>query len=292
MTTAAFALVLSSAVMHATWNFLLKTSTHKTIFFWGMSAVGLLFVLVPGVALAVIDGFGWQTLGYALGTAALHSVYGIALTRGYSIGDLSSVYPVSRGMGPALVPILAVIFLGESVSVQAAVGIALVVAGIYAIHIDQRLLRDLSHPLRALAAPATRTALLAGAMIALYSIWDKSGLDHGLNPWTLNAFAFGAYVLVLTPFVGAVSGGEVVADEWRAQWRRIVACGLLAPGGYLLVLYALKTTEVAYVAPTREVGIVLGAAMGVFLLGEGYGLSRIWGSLLVVAGVVTIALAP
>lgn len=292
MTTAAFGLVLASAVMHATWNLLLKRSTHKVVFFWGMSGVAITILFVPAIVFAVTDGFGWETLGYALGTATLHSFYGLALVRGYSIGDLSSVYPVSRGMGPALVPVLAVIFLGESVSAQAAVGIALVVAGIFSIQIDSRLLSDFSHPFRALTTPAMRIAIFTGLMIASYTIWDKAGLDHGLNPVTLNAFSLGAYFLILTPAVGAVSGGEVVQNEWRTQWRSIIAAGVLAPAGYLMVLIALQTTRVSYIAPSREVGIVLGTAMGVLLLGEGYGLSRIWGSLLIVAGVITIAVAP
>jgi drug/metabolite transporter (DMT)-like permease len=292
MTTAAFGLVLVSAVMHATWNFLLKSSTHKIIFFWGMSGVGLVILLVPAIIFAIVDGFGWEQLMYGLGTAVLHSAYGVLLTRSYTIGDLSSAYPVSRGMGPALVPILAVIFLGEHISTEAVAGIALVVAGIYTIHIDQRFLRDFSHPIRALTAPATRVAFATGLMIACYTIWDKSGLDHNLHPVTLSAFSLGAYCLILTPAVGAMAGGEVVKDEWRTQWRNIIAAGLLAPTGYLLVLIALETTRVSYIAPTREVGIVLGAALGVLMLGEGYGLSRIWGSLLVVAGVITIAVAP
>jgi uncharacterized membrane protein len=129
-------------------------------------------------------------------------------------------------------------------------------------------------------------------MIACYTIWDKAGLDHGLHPVTLSAFSLGAYCLILTPAVGALAGGEVVQNEWRSQWRTIIAAGILAPAGYLLVLIALQTTRVSYIAPSREVGIVLGTALGVLLLGEGYGLSRIWGSLLVVAGVITIAVAP
>ncbi|MEK7247098.1 MAG: hypothetical protein AAB092_01355, partial [Chloroflexota bacterium] len=95
MTTAAFGLVLASALMHATWNFLLKRSTHKVIFFWGMSAVGLAGLLIPAIVFAIVDGFSWELLGYGMGTAALHSVYGVLLTRGYSVGDLSSVYPIS-----------------------------------------------------------------------------------------------------------------------------------------------------------------------------------------------------
>jgi len=88
------------------------------------------------------------------------------------------------------------------------------------------------------------------------------------------------------------AGAAALNCEWRRDWPRIVAAGILAPVGYLLVLVALTTTRVSYVAPSREIGIVLGTAMGVLLLGEGYGLSRIWGSAFVVAGVIVIALAP
>jgi uncharacterized membrane protein len=65
-----------------------------------------------------------------------------------------------------------------------------------------------------------------------------------------------------------------------------------APLGYTLVLIALTTSRVSYIAPAREVGIVLGAALGVILLGEGYGLTRIWGAALIVAGCLTLGLAP
>jgi uncharacterized membrane protein len=249
-------------------------------------------VLLPAIVFAIVDGFSREQLLYGLGTAGLHSFYAVFLTRSYTEGDLSSVYPVSRGVGPALVPVLAVVLLNESISTGAVIGIVLVVMGIYTIHIDARLIRDLSHPIRALAAPGTRIAFLTGLVIALYSIWDKAGIDHGLHPMILNAFSIGSYFLILTPFVGASGGGGVVPTEVRSQWRRIVTAGILAPSGYLLVLIALESTRVSYIAPTREVGIVLGAAMGVLLLGEGYGLSRIWGAMLVVLGVAVIGLSP
>lgn len=292
MTTAALALVLVSAVFHATWNFLVKQSTHKVIFFWAMATVGLIALAVPTVVFAVAGGFGWTQLGYCALTVTFHSMYAITLTRGYYVGDLSSFYPVSRGMGPAFVPILAVIIFNETVSSIAVFGIVLVVIGIYAIHIDQRFIRDLSHPLKALAAPGTRIALLTGLIICGYSIGDKAGLDHGVHPITLlGASIVGNFVGLLPAILWANDRGSL-RDEWRSQKKQIVAAGILAPLGYALVLIALRTSQVSYIAPAREVGIVLGTAMGVLLLGEGYGLTRIWGSGLVVAGVITLAVAP
>ena len=291
MTTAALALVLASACMHATWNYLVKRSSDKSLFFWAMAAVGLIGLAVPGVAFAVFDGFTWTMLGFALISVCFHASYAVTLTRSYRLGDLSSVYPISRGMGPALVPVLAVLLLGESISAVAVIGIVLVVAGIYATHIDSRFLRDFSHPLRALAAPGTRIAFLTGVIIAAYTISDKVALNHDLNPVSLSTFDTFGNVLGLLPAL-ATAGAAALNCEWRRDWPRIVAAGILAPVGYLLVLVALTTTRVSYVAPSREIGIVLGTAMGVLLLGEGYGLSRIWGSAFVVAGVIVIALAP
>jgi drug/metabolite transporter (DMT)-like permease len=291
MTSAALALVLTSAVMHASWNFLVKRSRDKVLFFWAMATVGWMLLIIPGILWAVFDGFTLTMLGLACISVLLHGSYAIALTASYRHGDLSSVYPISRGMGPALVPLLAVVILGESVSAVAVVGIVLVVLGIYAIHIDQRFLRDLSHPLKMLAQPGTRLAFLTGFFIAAYTISDKAAIDHDLNPVTLSAFDMSGNVLALLPAV-AMAGFAELRQEWRLDAKRIVSSGILAPAGYLLVLIALTTTRVSYIAPSREVGIVIGTAMGVLLLHEGFGLSRIWGSALVVAGVITIAIAP
>jgi drug/metabolite transporter (DMT)-like permease len=291
VTTLAFALVLSSAFMHATWNFLLKRSHNKQVFFWCICAVGLVLIIIPAVVFAVLDGITWQLAVYGLGTMSLHGIYATAITRGYHLGDLSTFYPVSRGMGPALVPILAIMLLGEHVSVMGGVGIAVVLLGIYVIHIDSRIWRDLSHPARTILGPSTRLALLTGLVIASYTLWDKNAVDHDVSPMTLNGFSMMGNFLALTPVVLA-AGATAVRDEWSRHSRSIVAAGVLAPLGYALVLFAMTTSRVSYITPVREVGIVIGTLLGVWVLGEGYGWNRVAGSVLIVAGVITIALAP
>ncbi len=290
MTTAAFLLVFGSAFRHASWNFLLKRSDDKTAFLWSFGVIAFAAFLIPAIVFTAIEGIGPRGLLFGAVSALLHGVYGLALTRGYQLGDLSAVYPISRGMGPALVPLAAVLLLDERVSVAAGFGIALVVAGVYAINIEAGGLGDLVRPLRALNRPATRVALLTGALIASYSLWDKTALDH-LSPLTLNQFAMAGHVLVLSPLALRASAGPV-RSEWRQRRGSILAAGLLAPLAYVLVLAALTTSRISYVAPTREVGIVLGALLGVMLLGEGYGRWRIAGAVTIVAGVLTLGLAP
>lgn len=290
MTSAAFALVLGSALCHASWNFLLKRSGHKIAFLWSFGAIAFALFLFPALIYAARDGLGSEWLLFGVGTAFLHGMYGLALTRGYQMGDLSSVYPIARGMGPALVPLLAIIILDESVSVVAGLGIALVVFGIYTLNLESFSPNDLAQPLRALNRPAGRVAVLTGTLIAAYTLWDKAALDH-LPAVTLNQFAMGGHVLVLFPAV-LLDRVRPLAVEWEERRWSILLAGLLAPLAYVLVLAALTSGRVSYIAPAREVGVVIGALLGVVFLGEGYGRWRISGSLLIVAGALTLGLAP
>lgn len=290
MTAVALLLVLGSAVCHASWNFLLKRSDHKVAFLGSAGVIGALTLLGPAIVVAAVNGVG--SAGIALGcvTALLHGVYGLSLSRGYRLGDLSSVYPVSRGVGLALIPLAAALLLDEEVSAAAVLGIVMIASGVYALHLEPHAVRDLAAPLRALNRPAGRTALLTGALIATYSLWDKNALDE-LSPVVLNQFAMTGHALITTAVAWRQNPHDV-RHEWHSRWRSIVVAGVLIQLAYLLVLAALETSRVSYIAPSREVGIVFGAALGVVFLGEGLGLWRVWTSLLIVAGVVVLAVAP
>jgi len=290
MTGIALLLVLASALCHASWNFLLKRSEHKVAFLGSAGVVAAFTLLVPAVAIAALNGLGKAGIALGCVTACLHGVYGLSLARGYRLGDLSSVYPVSRGVGLALIPVAAALLLDESISALAVLGIAMITAGVYLLHIEPHALRDLAAPIRALNGPAGRTALLTGGLIATYSLWDKNALDE-LSPVVLNQFAMTGHALITTS-VALRRAPHEVHREWQTRGLSIVAAGVLIQLAYLLVLAALETSRVSYVAPSREVGIVVGAALGVVFLGEGFGLWRVWASLGIVAGVVVLAVAP
>jgi drug/metabolite transporter (DMT)-like permease len=290
MTSVALLLVLASAVCHASWNFLLKQSGHKVAFLTCAGAVGASLFFIPAVIATVVEGIGWKGVALGCVTGLLHGLYGLSLARGYRLGDLSAVYPVSRGTGLALVAVLAAILLDESISPLAVVGIILVAVGVFAIHLEPHNLRDLLAPVRALSAEAGRAALLTGGLIAAYSLWDKNALDK-VSPLTLNQFAMVGHFLVLAP-LAMLDGGQNLRSELRLHRRNIVAAGVLIALAYSLVLAALTTSKVSYIAPSREIGIVFGTVLGAVLLGEGYGTARIWAAMLIVTGVITLALAP
>jgi drug/metabolite transporter (DMT)-like permease len=164
------------------------------------------------------------------------------------------------------------------------------VVGIYVLHVESWAPRDLLQPLSALRRPATRVALLTGCFVTAYSLWDKEALDH-VSPLVLGQFSLLGYIFMLPPLAFAERAAPLRA-EWRERRWPVLIAGVCAPLAYVLVLVALTTSKVSYVAPVREVGIVLGAIAGVLFLGEGFGASRIGGSALIVAGVLTIGIAP
>ena len=290
MTTAAFVLVIGSAFMHATWNLLLKLSPDKTTFVWAFSAVQFVVFFIPAIIVASVTGVPWQGVMFGLVSAVIHGCYGWGLSRSYELGDLSSAYPAARGVGVMLIPIFGVLILNESISAMAAAGIGLVIAGIFVVQTDLHTARGLLEPVRQLIRPSSRIALFTGVLIATYSVWDKASLDH-LNPIVLLQFTSCGYLLILAPMALA-NRGKRLRHEWSDNRVAIISAGILSPAAYLLVLFALTTSQVSYIGPSREVGIVLGAMLGVFFLKEGFGVSRIGGSVLVVSGVVLLGLAP
>lgn len=290
MTTGAFLLVLLSAVFHASWNFLTKQSQDNAAFLWCAILVSFALYLPAALFFALRDDLEPLAILFGAGAALLHGAYGLALVRGYTVGDLSAVYPVARGTGPALVAVFAVLLLGERVSPMAAGGIALVVLGIYAISYGDVGLGGLLRPQHLLRRKETRWAFLMGLFIAGYSLWDKAALDH-LPPVTLNQAAMVGHIAFLAP-LALRDGGTHVRREWAQNRRSVLAAAVLLPLGFILVLTALTVSRVSYVAPAREVGIVLGAALGVAFLHEPHGLARIPGAALIASGVILLAVAP
>tara|TARA_B100001179_G_scaffold35080_1_gene22065 strand:- start:37 stop:450 length:414 start_codon:yes stop_codon:yes gene_type:complete len=136
-----------------------------------------------------------------------------------------------------------------------------------------------------------RYAVLTGLTIAAYSIVDKEGVSH-VQPLLYMYFLGTGTAVMLAPYILAQKGAAAVKAEWRANALPITVAGLLTFAAYGLALTAFSLSRVSYVSPAREVGIVIGVMMGVFLLKEPFGGGRMLGSSFVVGGVVMIALSP
>ena len=135
MTALTLVLVLLSAVAHASWNLLLKRAADPEVFAWCLLVTATVLFAPLGVALAWSNPVEFPGLWFVAATIGLHIVYFVLLGRGYARGDLSLVYPVARGSGPMLVPVLAGVILGEEIALPGVIGIAGVGGGVRGVEV-------------------------------------------------------------------------------------------------------------------------------------------------------------
>ena len=158
-------IVLLAAMLHASWNFLVKQKEDKHI---SMTAVVLghtpfaiavlLFSPLPRI----------ESLPYIVAGALLHTGYQFFLLYSYRIGDLSQVYPLARGVAPLLVAGISVAFLGTHLDSASLSAIAIIGAGIMSLSLVRRSDGNRNHK-------AALFALATGGFIAAYSLVDGLG---------------------------------------------------------------------------------------------------------------------
>ncbi|REK71169.1 DMT family transporter [Paenibacillus paeoniae] len=276
----AFALVLSSGFVHSIWNLYTKKSMNKIVFLWLCQIISVI-VLMPWTIIEWdASHFTGTALLLMLASVALHGMYITLLAATYTVGDLSQVYPIMRGTSPLLVPLMAVLFLNESLSPMGWLGVVIIVAGILFLS-EFKLKR-----VQGTSARAPLLALAVGLCIAGYIVVDKMALDYFPVIIVLQATNIGN-MLVLT---WASLRSHAIGQELRVNWKTILLGGVLAPGGYLLFLNAVSLAPVAQLAPMREIGTVFGTLLGIFILREQQGRRRIFTSILITAGIIILGL--
>jgi len=283
------AIVLSAAFLHAGWNYLLKKSQRKIVFIWWFMLVALVLYFPMFLYFwprTTISPLGWKCLA---ATSLLHFFYFWFMAGAYERGDLSLVYPLSRGSGPLFVPLLAVIFIHEQLSLIGILGIGLVVFGIYVIHLQSFSRQSFLKPLLALRGSASLWALCTGGTIAGYSLVDKVGVGV-IYPPVYNYLMLACVWFLLSPYVLAKER-TWLKEEWRKNKGTILAVGFLVLFTYTMVLFAMRMSKVSYVAAVREVSIVISCYYGVIWLGEKHGRQKLVGAILIASGVVLIGLS-
>ncbi|HCV27821.1 MAG TPA: EamA family transporter [Dehalococcoidia bacterium] len=291
MTGATIALVLLSALAHASWNFLIKRADDAEVFTWWM-AVSINVVLLPlGVVLFWMDPPDFEGWIFLTATWILHLGYFFTLSRAYRDGDLSLVYPVARGTGLLLIPLSGVLLLSESMSYIAVLGVVGIATGVFTLSWWGRFRSIVFSPLSVLRAPGMAYALTTGLIIAGYSTVDKQGVQH-VTPLLYMYLMTTSATFGLLPFIVRGRKRAAFVNEWRNHSTAIVAGGLLQFAAYGMVLTALTVSRVSYVGPFREVGLLVGVGLGVFVLREPFPGGRFLGAALVATGAIAIAIAP
>lgn len=285
MSTLGLALVLAAAVCHATWNVFVKRIGGGAELIWLFSVLSVLIYLPVAVWIILVQKpvFGpWQAL-FVAGSAVLHLGYFLLLQTGYRKGDLSLVYPTARATGPLLSTAFAVLFLGENVTLQMAAGAAVIVFGVLM----------LTGGIRPGAQQVSASLLFgigAGTLIGSYTAWDAYAVSALLVPPLLLDYVSSiGRVVLLAPI--ASRNHSSVRRHWREHKAGVLIIAVFNPLAYILVLYALTFTPVAYVAPIREVSVLLTVLAGSILLQEGSLKQRLGWATVILGGMALLITA-
>lgn len=275
MTVFVVVIILSAAILHAVWNAIVKTAADRTTTL-GLVALGH---VIPGaVMVAYLPLPELESLGYVALSTLIHFGYFYLLGQAYKHGDLSVVYPIARGIVPALVALWAMVFADEILPLQAWAGIALIGLGI-----------QLSS-WQALKSGVGRMALLyalgTGVCISLYSLVD--GLGVRLSGNTLSYWAWGAFGhLFIAAFIG-LRRRRVLAQIPTRHWVIGLAGGFVSMTAYGLVLFAKNFAPLGAVSALRETSVIFAALIGFIFLREGNWIRRLGAAVVMAIGVAMI----
>jgi uncharacterized membrane protein len=300
--TVVFVLVAGAAVLHVTWNVLLKTAGDPL----RAAAVGMgtaAAVLCPPALIAwFVDGrptIPTETLVLSVVSGLLEAIYFAFLAAAYRRGDLSLVYPLARGTAPLLAVAIGVLVLRERLGPVGYVGVGALLVGLLSLQRPWRYLRASGRE----GGGAAGFAILTGIMIAAYSAVDRVGV-RGTEPWIYAGLIWASGATFLWMYVwfyrrqvaSRVEGrpaAEPVPDTAFSN-RRAAFGGLITLGAYLMILIAFTVAPLTAVAPLRESAIVLASGWGSFRLREAAdrpeALRRIAAAGLVVVGAILLAL--
>ena len=275
----ATSLVLVAALLHATWNTLIKFSGERLLVIASMDTVALLFavVMVGFVAPPPADIWPWL-----LASAGFELLYRVLLIKAYRVGDLGLVYPLMRGLSPLVVLALTLTFAGEELSTQQILGILLIPCGMACLLWQggggDRL------PWSMLPVVA-----LIGLCIGCYTWLDGQAIRRWSQPLD--------YLVWLTlvcsvpfPVLASVARREAFTLFWRTQWKLGLAVGVCVLLSYALVLWAMHLGSVAEAAALREVSVILVVLLGMRYLKEPFGGPRLLACALVLIGMLVMKL--
>ena len=274
-----FTIVMTAALMHASWNLAVKKDSDQFLSLTVMAATSgllcaVLLLLAPGIQPAA-----WP---YLLISAPLHAGYRVFLAAGYRAGDMSQVYPIARGATPVFVMILSLVTIGVNLDAQRYLAIALIAAGIVGLTFVRGL------PPRG-ERRAVGFALTTAGFVACFTLLDAAGARHAGSalPYILWVFVLEGLAMMM---LAALRAPSALVKYTSRRWRICLLSGLVMSLAHGLIIWALSRSEVALVSALRETSVIIGMVLSAVLLRESIGSGRVACTLSVVGGIVLISL--
>jgi drug/metabolite transporter (DMT)-like permease len=272
-----FAVVMLAALLHASWNAIVKSAPDKfltTVMVTTMAA-GLSAVLVPFLTEPALSSFP-----YAIASAFLQVIYFLLVARTYQVADMSQAYPLMRGTAPLIVAVVSTFQMDDALSHFAWMGVMAICVGIFIIALGGTL-KD---------RKGIRLALLNAFVIAAYTLIDGIGVRKSGAPaaYTLWVFLLTGAPLALWVITARRSTFVPYVGH---HWRLGIAGGIGTAASYGLALWAMTVAPIAVVAALRETSILFAILIAGFVLREPIGPRRVISACIIASGAAILRLA-
>jgi drug/metabolite transporter (DMT)-like permease len=255
MTVSVLLVVLLGALLHASWNLLVKAGRDTHV---AAAGVYIGAGILSGLALPFLPAPSQASWPYLAVSAVIEVLYGVLLAAAYRVGDLSHAYPLMRGTAPLLVAIGSGTLIGEQLSRGVWAGVVLISGGVLSMIWDARS--------RGHSRAATQLALLNACVIAAYTSIDGLGVRVSGAPV---AYSLWLSLLVGLPWLIWIAvRGDYRWAGLRRQVPVVTLGGMCSVASYTLALWAMTRAPVAAVAAVRESAIVFGTVLGALVLHE------------------------
>lgn len=272
-----FAVVMLAALLHASWNAVVKSGPDKllTTIMVTTAAAGLSAALIPFLTQPAPSSFPFAAV-----SALFQIIYFLLVARTYQVADMSQTYPLMRGTAPLIVAVVSVFRMDEALSLFAWIGVMAICLGIFIIALGSTL-KD---------RRGMRLALLNALVIAGYTLIDGLGVRKSGAP---AAYTLWVFLLTGVPLaLWAVTARRSAFVPYLGHhWRLGIAGGIGTTASYGLALWAMTVAPIAVVAALRETSIVFAALIAGLVLREPIGPRRVVSACIIAGGAAILRLA-
>ena len=278
----AIGILIVSAVLHTSWNLLIKQSEDKYIVTWWMAIFGGAFAIIAIFFTGLPPRELWIFVFFSV---CAEVAYFITLSYAYHDNDFSLIYPVARGTAPAFLTLWSLLFLHEILTTGGVIGLALIIGGLIIIGVNTLLQKHVTR----LHFKGVAVALFIALLISTYTFIDGTAVKRGSPmPYVMSVFILVPFGL--SPFILRQYNWARIKSALMDQPVRVSTAGVLGVLAYLMAVFAYTIAPLSYAGAVREVSVVFGALAGWWFLKERMGGVRMLGAVVIFAGILIIAM--
>ncbi len=271
--------MLISAIAHAAIGVILKRAQDKLVFRAILAIVSALIALPFIFVVPLPPASAWK---YLIGGTVIHFIYQLSQISAFERGDMSLVYPIMRGVAPALAAIIAFFWLGERLGPRELLGLSIAVLALIGFGWPQKARPDNW-------GPAVSFALLCGVMIATYSVIDGAGMRLArVDGASIASYMVYFFLLDISflPALTLIRRRGNIARLVKQELKSGIIGGATSTVTYGLALIAFSLAPIAQMSAVRETSVVFGAFFAAYILKEPLGGRRIALALMLAFGLL------